>query len=174
MPPKPHPERRLYYIWEKFIAREWSYVGEKQFGGFDYEISGDEVRCYQNTPIILKSQEFKDFWKSYNLHGLICLSDYGCPFPELEQTGEGHQFRSRINAKRSVCSFSDKVQVSQEVHQGLVFLKKELTRQQLSNLNDVDTKLRRYGHKHTADWIKQYPKEYMSGLRLGFDTLQDR
>ncbi len=166
-------QKRLYFIWEKFIAREWNYIGEKDFGGFDYEILGNGGHCYQDAPIILQSQEFKDFWNSYKLHGLICLSDYGCPFPELEQTGEGHKFHPKRRSQSGTLRIANRVMVSEDVYKGIVFIKKQFSRQQLSNLNEVEAKLRRYGHKMTADWITSHRKEYFAGWKVGFDLQSD-
>lgn len=164
--------KRFYFIWEKFVAEEWDYLGEKQFGGFDYEISGDEEDCivYKDSPIVLTSPEFRAFWASYNQHGFICLSDHGCPFPELEQTGEGLIFRRGRTASQSKLGISDKVTVSQEVWKGIALLRQKLSRQQLCNLIQVDTVLRRYGHSTTADWIRAHPKEYLGGWQFGFDV----
>ena len=91
-------QQRLYFLWEKFIPSDWDYTGEKEYGGFDYEIYGDNADCtlFLDPPIILKSEAFRDFWSSYYLHGFICLSEINrCPFPELQATGEGLVYSSR-------------------------------------------------------------------------------
>jgi hypothetical protein len=147
-------------------------LGQKQFGGFDYTIYGNENDCvdFRNSPIILQSSEFKDFWARFKLHGFICLSDYDVPFPELEDIGEGLVFRPRRPLRQSRLNISGRVPVTQHVWEGIAFIRQRLPRNQLSDPLEVCKTLREYGYFPTADWIKSHPTEYLAGSRIGFQV----
>ena len=113
--------RQIYVLWEKFTAESYEHIGENQSGGFGYTIFGSDDDCvdFRNQSIILQSSEFEDFWKSHNRRGLICLSDYGVPFPELEEIGEGLIFRPGRSSQKSELNISEKVSISQDVWKGI-------------------------------------------------------
>lgn len=165
--------QRLYMFWEKFTAQRYEYIGQKQFGGFDYEIYGDENDYvdFRNRPIILQSPEFKDFWKSYNSHGFIRLSDCGgVPFPELAEIGEGLVYRpSRVSNLPGLVS-SGKVTVSQDVWRGLKFLQEKLPRNQLCNRSEAIKLLKKYGHQAAANWATSHPQDYLLAWKHGFEV----
>ena len=163
--------QRLYMFWEKFTAQRYENVGQKQSGHFDYLICGDDYVNFRNRPIILQSPEFKDFWKSYNSHGFIRLSDCGgVPFPELAEIGEGLVYRpSRASNLPGLVS-SGKVTVSQDVWRGLKFLQEKLPRNQLCNRSEAIKLLKQYGHQATADWATSHPQDYWLAWKQGFEV----
>ncbi len=168
--------QRVYVLWEKFIAESYEYIGEKQFGGFDYSIFGNEKDCVdlRSRSIIFQSPEFTDFWASYNRHGLICLSDHGILFPELEKIDEDLIYRPRKVTQKSNLEISEKVSVSPEVWKGIEFIRQRLPKHQLANFSEVCSTLKRYGYKASEDWIKQHPQEYLGGWRFGFEVQSEK
>lgn len=169
-------QQRLYFLWEKFIPEGWDYTGEKQYGGFDYEIYGKSANCtlFLDPPIILKSEAFKDFWSSYCLHGFICLSSIRrCPFPELQETGEGLVYSSRNLSPSSTLNISEVVVVPQEVMNSIAFIKQRLPRYQWANWQQAIPILRQYGHSAAASWIDSHRQEYVAGWQQGFQVQLD-
>lgn len=161
--------RQIYMLWEKFTAENYDIRG-KQFGDFDYTIFGNDCVDFRKQSIILQSSEFKDFWDRHNRRGLICLSDYRVPFPELEEIGEGLIFRPGRNSQKSELNISEKVLISQDVWKGIEFIRKRLPKNQLYNPVEVSRTLKEYGYNTTADWIKSHPKEYIGGWKVGFQV----
>ena len=165
-------DQRVYVLWEKFIAESYKYLGEKQFGGFDYSIFGNEKGCVdlRSRSIVFQSPEFEEFWTSYNRHGLICLSDHCVPFPELEKIDEGLIYRTRRVSQNSNLNISGKVPVSQDVWKGIEFIRQRLPKHQLAHLAEVCSTLKRYRYDATEDWIKKHPQEYLGGWKYGFEV----
>jgi hypothetical protein len=120
-----NPGKTAYFIWEKFVAKEYELLTGEEFR---YAIVGHESSCvdYRKNPVILKSPEFSKFWKQHCQRGLICLSSYGVPFPELEKIGEGLVYRPGRASNLSGLVASGKVTVSQDVWKGLRFLQERL------------------------------------------------
>lgn len=158
---------KVYFLWEKFVAAAPpTYLGEKQFGDYDYEVLGCSGEIFE-PPILLTSPEFYSFWYSYHRHGLLCLSNIGCPFPELEQTKENFRYGSRQGILRK-----DRVFVSPEVYQGIDFLLKARPTSNLYNCVEVINHLRQHRFLATAKWIHEKRDIYILGIANGFEVLK--
>lgn len=161
---------RVYFLFEKFTVINVDFIGQRQFGGDDYEITGSEKSGEILVPILLSSPEFCKFWNSYQRHGLVCLSELGYKFPELEQTKENFQYRKPLphSTEKREQAESSKIVVVLEIYQGIKFLQKNRPVRYLENIPEVVTQLKRFGFKATAQWIKSNPKQYLIGLSNGF------
>ena len=162
-------KKTAYFLWEKFVAKKYERLAGEEFR---YMIIGDENSCvgYQRNPVMFKSPEFYEFWGRHNRRGLICLSNYGVPFPELEEIGEGLVYRpSRVSNLPSLVS-SGKVTVSQDVWRGLKFLQEKLPRNQLCNRSEAIKLLKQYGHQAAANWATSHPQDYLLAWKHGFEV----
>lgn len=161
--------RRIYFLYEKFTVTGVEFIGQKQFGGQDYEITGEEGEEGEILdPILLSSPEFCKFWNSYRLHGLVCLSELGYKFPELEHTKENFQYRRRLERTKN-----SKIIVNSEICQILNFLKQPHPRpvKNLQNIREVIAWLQQNGSKEAAQWVGSNRREYLIGLDNGFKPL---
>ena len=162
-------KKTAYFLWEKFVAKKYERLACEEFR---YTITGDEGSCvlYQRNPIIFKSPEFSEFWGQHCQRGLICLSNYGVPFPELAEIGEGLVYRSSRASNLPGLVSTGKVTVSQDVWRGLKFLQERLSRNQLSDISEAIKLLKKYGYQATADWATSHPQDYWLAWKQGFEV----
>lgn len=177
--------RKIYFLEGKFVPLKKVSLKKEHFDeGWQYAVWG-HPQPFQ-PPILLRSEEFRQFWNSYKRHGLLCLSNMGCPFPELEQIGEGlrpsrppafskqagTKFRSHAVTKNSTHSnFEQQILIPECVIQGIAFLRQiGFSNQQWSNFNVVCRRLREVGRQEATVWIEQHPKDYIAWSCNGFQS----
>jgi hypothetical protein len=155
---------KIYFIGYKLTPLDYK---RNPSGGWRYcvQMSGQAL----DPLIMLESQEFREFWANYKRHVWVDISKKrNCPFPELEEIGEGFVFQPQPKRPGRIPPV-DPERIPDSVKRGVAFLRNTgFQRNNFSIPQMVCHQLKTYGYQQAAAWIQEHLQDYLVWARDGF------